>query len=257
MSLSQPLLRNFGWDFARINVRLAESSQRSAQWNYGSSLNDFVERIGQDYWGVVGAEENLQVTESALKFNADLVRVNSISLKVGTLAPIDLQEAQSAASTAEANVYASEAALKGARAQLRQDVMLNPAGTFLPENIEPAEVPNPHAKVNDSEETALEQMVEYSPALGGLREAIRTSILQVHFQQNQVMPQLNIGGQFGVTALAGSTRCTSSSGFGTGLAKNCSAQGGTPAPPALNGFRLPFRRDLWRRAESHAQRAIL
>ena len=136
-------MRNFGWDFARINVRLAESAQRAAQWNYGSSLNDFVERIGQDYWAVVGAEENLQVTESALKFNADLVRVNSISVKVGTLAPIDLQEAQSAAATAEANVYASEAALKSSRAQLRQDVMLNPAGTFLPENIEPAEGPNP------------------------------------------------------------------------------------------------------------------
>ena len=50
MSLVQPLLQNFGWPFATINVRLAESAQRSAQWNYGSSLNDFVERIGEDYW---------------------------------------------------------------------------------------------------------------------------------------------------------------------------------------------------------------
>ncbi len=99
-----------------------------------------------DYWAVVGAAENLEVTESALKFNADLVRINRISVRVGTLAPIDLQEAQSAAATAEANVYAAEAALKSSRAQLRQDVMLNPAGTFLPENIEPADVPNPSAR---------------------------------------------------------------------------------------------------------------
>jgi outer membrane protein len=241
MSLSQPLLRNFGWDFARINVHLAESAQRAAQWNYGSALNDFVERIGQDYWGVVGAAENLQVTESALKFNADLVRVNRISLQVGTLAPIDLQEAESAASTAEANVYSSEAALKSARAQLRQDVMLNPAGTFIPEEIQPAESPNPNVQIDENEENALEQMVEYSPALGGLREAIRTAALQVHFQQNQVMPQLNIGGEFGVTALAGTTRCTSLSGFSApGLELNCSNPNGNPPPPALNGFRLPF-----------------
>jgi outer membrane protein len=239
MSLSQPLLRNFGWDFARINVRLAESSQRAAQWNYGSSLNDFVERIGQDYWAVVGAQENLDVTESALKFNADLVRVNRISLQVGTLAPIDLQEAQSAAATAEANVYASEAALKSSRAQLRQDVMLNPAGTFLPENVEPAEIPDPAVQINDDEESALEQMIEYSPALGGLRESIRTSLLQVRFQQNQVMPQLNIGGQFGVTALAGTTRCASTS-FSTGVAQNCIAGPSVPPAPKYNGFRLPF-----------------
>jgi outer membrane protein len=239
MSLSQPLLRNFGWDFARINVRLAESSQRTAQWNYGAALNDFVQRIGQDYWSVVGAEENLQVTQSALKFNADLVRVNRISLQVGTLAPIDLQEAQSAASTAEANVYASEAALKGARAQLRQDVMLNPSGTFLPEDIEPAEAPNPSVPINENEEAALEQMIEYSPALGGLREAIRTAVIQVRFQQNQVMPQLNIGGEFGVTALAGSTRCASTS-FSTGISPNCISPDVPPTVPKYNGFRLPF-----------------
>ncbi|HJU11339.1 MAG TPA: TolC family protein, partial [Candidatus Binataceae bacterium] len=207
VSLVQPLLRNFGWQFATLNVTLSESAQRTSQWNYGSSLNDFIQRIGNDYWGVVQAQENLRVAESALKFNNDLVRVNRISLQVGTLAPIDLQEAQSAAATAEANVFAAEAALKTARAQLRQDVMLNPAGTFVPEDIEPAEAPNPSYVINTTEETALERMVEYSPALGGLREAIRTALLQVKFAENQTLPQLNLGGEFGVTAVAGSSHC--------------------------------------------------
>src|SRR6185437_9403832 len=95
------------WGFATLNVRLSESAQRTSQWNYGVALNQFVERIGMDYWAVVGAAENLEVAESALKFNADLVRINRISVKVGTLEPIDLQEAQSAAATVEANDCAS------------------------------------------------------------------------------------------------------------------------------------------------------
>ncbi|MGH7934411.1 MAG: TolC family protein, partial [Candidatus Binataceae bacterium] len=78
MSLDQPLLRNFGWNFATINVRLAESGQRESQWQYGGSLNDFVMRVGEDYWGVVQAQENLEVAQTALKFNQDLVRVNRI-----------------------------------------------------------------------------------------------------------------------------------------------------------------------------------
>jgi len=230
-SLVQPLLRNFGWRFATLNVTISESAQRTTQWNYGSSLNDFIQRIGNDYWGVVQAQENLRVAESALKFNNDLVRVNRISLQVGTLAPIDLQEAQSAAATAEANVYAAEAALKTARAQLRQDVMLNPAGTFVPEDIEPAEAPNPGYVINDTEETALERMVEYSPALGGLREAIRTSLLQVKFAQNQVLPQLNLGAQFGATAVSGTSVCVAN--FRVGLPSNCTV---VLAP----GTKLPF-----------------
>jgi outer membrane protein len=235
-SLVQPLLRNFGWNFATINVRLSESAQRSAQWNYGAALNDFVQRIGGDYWSVVGSAENLEVAEAALKFNTDLVRVNRISEQVGTLAPIDLQEAQSAAATAEANVYAAEAALKGSRAQLRQDVMLNPAGTFLPEEIEPADAPNPNVDIHDTEEVALEKMVEYSPSLGGLREAIRTALLQVKFQENQTLPQLNLGTQFGVTALSGTAKCVAA--FSASPFNNCTAPTSTIAPP--NGTRLPF-----------------
>jgi len=226
LSLVQPLLRNFGWDFATISVRLSESAQRASQWSYGSALNDFVERIGNDYWALVAAEENLQVAQSALQFNSDLVRVNRISVQVGTLAPIDLQEAQSAAATAQANVYAAEAALQTARAALRQDVMLNPASTFVPEEIEPAEVPNPAAEIKDSEETALEKMVLYSPALAGLRESIRSTLLQVKFSENQVLPQLNIGSQFGITSARGTVVCSPLPGSTTG--SNCSTTGGAP-----------------------------
>jgi outer membrane protein len=245
VSLVQPLLRNFGWDFARLNVHLAESAQLTAQWAYGSALNDFVQRIANDYWAVVQTVENLQVANSALKFNSDLVRVNRISLQVGTLAPIDLQEAQSAASTAEANVYAAEAALKGARAQLRQDVMLNPNGTFIPEGIEPSDQPNTALEIRETEETALEKMVEYSPALGGLREAIRTSLLQVKFSENQTLPQLNFGFQFGVTAIAGSAKCINFSATGSsGSGGNCDFVRADPGPPPVTahfaGSKLPF-----------------
>jgi len=239
MSLVQPLLRNFGWEFATLNVSLSESAQRTSQWNYGSALNDFVQRIANDYWGVVQADENLQVAESALKFNNDLVRVNRISVRVGTLAPIDLQEAQSAASTAEANVYAAEAALKTSRAALRQDVMLNPAGTFVPEDIEPAQQPNPNIEIKDTEETALEKMVEYSPALGGLRESLRTTLLQVKFAENQTLPELNIGTQFGVTAVAGTTPCTSFNPTAATPGGNCN-EGPPPPTGGFNGRRLPF-----------------
>ena len=161
LSLSQPLLQNFGWQFATINVRIAESGQKQAQWTYGQALQDFVQRIGGEYWNVVLSEENLQVARAALRFNLDLVRQNAISVKVGTLAPIDLQEAQSAAATAEANVYTAEANLKNSRTQLRQDVMLNPYGTFLPEEIQPLTRPNPSEQIIVDEERALELAVEY------------------------------------------------------------------------------------------------
>ncbi len=245
LSLSQPLLQNFGWQFATINVRIAESGEREQQWNYGQALMDFVQRIGGEYWSVVLSEENLEVARAALKFNSDLVRQNSISVKVGTLAPIDLQEAQSAEATAAANVYTAEANLRNSRIQLREDVMLNPQGTFLPEEIQPITRPNPQQQIVIDNERALELAVEYLPSLAGMREAIRNALLQVKFAENQALPQLNLGAQIGLTATSGTVKCSAlSSAFASGATSNCFAFAPNPTPPPatipIMGNKLPF-----------------
>jgi outer membrane protein len=239
MSISQPLLQNFGWQFATINVRLAQSAQRSAQWTYGSALNDFVQHIGNDYWGVVQAQENLQVAQAALKFNNDLVRVNGENVRVGMMAKVNLYEARSAAATAKANLEAARAALEIALTTLRQDVTLNPGTTFMGEEIEPGQEPDRNLAIADNNETVLEKMFEYSPALAGLREAITTAMLQVKYSQNQVLPQLNIGAEFGLTSEAGATSCTAS--FSVPTYANCfNPSGPKVAAGQNNAAELPF-----------------
>ncbi|HUY19699.1 MAG TPA: TolC family protein [Candidatus Binataceae bacterium] len=239
VSLSQPLLRNFGWRFATLTVRLAESAQKQAQWQMAQQLEDFVSRVGSDYWGVVQGEENLQVAQESLKFNQDLVRQNHISVRVGTMAPLDLQEAQSATATAAANVYTAQAQLKTARVTLRQDVMLNPEHTFLPAEVEPADQPVLPAKVDQNEEQALETAVLYQPSLGGMREAIRTALMQVKFQENQLLPQVNLSAQIANTGMAGDAQCGAV--FGS-TSPNCFNPSLSGAPP-LNGVKLPFEGD--------------
>ncbi|MGH7906648.1 MAG: TolC family protein, partial [Candidatus Binataceae bacterium] len=240
VSLSQPLLRNFGWGFATINVRLAESAQKQAQWSMAQNLMNFVQRVGNDYWGLVLAAENLEVAREALKFNGDLVRDNRISVHVGTLAPLDLQEAQSAEATAASNVYTAEAQLKTARVALREDVMLNPRHAFLPQIIIPADQPNPQMRIDQDETRALEIAVLYQPTLGGLREAIRQSLMQVKFQQNQLLPQFNVQAQIGNNALAGNVLCSST--FGNSALANC-FNAALPVIPGqiVNGVELPFK----------------
>ncbi|HLX37213.1 MAG TPA: TolC family protein, partial [Candidatus Binataceae bacterium] len=244
VSISQPLLQNFGWQFATINVRVAESGQKQAQWTYAQSLQDFIQTVSGDYWNVVLQEENLDVQRAALKFNQDLVRQNGISVKVGTLAPLDLQEAESAAATAAANVFTAEANLKTARAQLRQDVMFNPENTFLPADVEPAEKPAPHDPVTIDENSALETAVEYRPTLSSMREGIRAALLQVQFAENQTLPTLNIGAQIGVTNTAGHARCNTPLTTPMAFSGNCTPSGDEPGTmmgfPTDSGSKLPF-----------------
>ena len=234
LSVSQPLLRNFGWNFATLNVRIAESSQKASQWNMEQTIEDFVLRIGTDYWNVVDAEENLQVAEYALRLNSDLVRQNRISLQVGTLAPIDLQEAQSAEATSAANVYTAQAAQRAARAALRQDIMMNPSSTFVPQEIEPTDKPNPAREMNPNEEVALETAIQFRPSLEAMREGIRGALMQVKFSENQTLPQLNLGAQFGLNSTAGTTPCIRN--IASILNGNCAAAPRVPGSGTKLGF---------------------
>jgi outer membrane protein len=239
LSLSQPLLQNFGWRFATINVRLAESAQRVSQWNYASSLNDFVQRIGNDYWGVVQAQENLKVQQSALEFNNDLVRVNGASVRIGMMAPVNLSEALSAAATARANVQAAQAGVDIAEATLRQDVAFNPARAVLAQPIEPLERPDTHSDQRESDQAAFEKMIDDSPSLAGLRESIVGALIQVKYAENQTLPQLNLGVQFGITSEAGNSKCTAT--FTVPSYANCFDPTGPKVMPGQdNAAELPF-----------------
>jgi outer membrane protein len=231
LSLSQPLLRSFGFRFATINVRIAEANQKASQFTYEQQLSDFILKVSDDYWNVVRAEENLEVAREAYKLAADLVRQNEISVRVGVLAPLDLQEAQSEQATNAANVYQADNTLAVARAALRQDVMLNPSRTFLPQQIEPSDKPTGAENIAANEEQSLELAMEYRPELASMRQMIRGLLLQVKFAENQTLPQLNLGAQFGLSATAGTTKCTT---VFPGFPTNCTTLSGS------HGNKLPF-----------------
>ncbi|MGH7949418.1 MAG: TolC family protein, partial [Candidatus Binataceae bacterium] len=77
--------------------------------------------------------------------------------------------------------------------------------------------------------------VQFRPSLAGMREAIRGALMQVKFAENQLLPQVNLGTQFGLTATAGKTGCLSTFGSST-IPPNCFVSPG----PTPNGFQLPF-----------------
>ena len=76
---------------------------------------------------------------------------------------------------------------------------LNHADAMLASDIEPLQQPDIHYGPIEADNDAFRQMLEDSPALAGLRESIRSALIQVKFAENQTLPQLNLGAQFGIT----------------------------------------------------------
>lgn len=235
MSLSQPLLRNFGLDFATINVRIAQASQAQAQYTFEQQLSDFVLRIATDYWNVVRAFENLQVNEGALKLAEDTLNQDLARLKMGMAAQIDVREAQSKVANWRAAVLATQNELATTNAILRQEVMLNGEHALLPERIEPSDQPSGVERLDVDEEGSLERAMENRPELGAMREAIRGQMLRARYAANQTLPQLNMSAQVAVDSTAGSVNCFH---FHDVSLQNCTATSSDGS--FVPGTRLPF-----------------
>ena len=140
---------------------------------------------------------------------------------------------------------------------LRQDVGLNPDSAVLAREIEPVQRPrfSPAPEESQSDKTAFDQMLNYSPALAGMRESIRSALIQVKYSENQTLPQLNLGAQFGVTSEAGDATCTAS--ITVPSYANCFTPRGPVVRRAAQRGRTSFRWRLRFSTEPHVQLYLL
>src|SRR5262249_26012983 len=101
-----------------------------------------------------------------------------------------------------------------------------------------------HEPVALDEEGALKLAVMYRPTLASMREAIRAQLLQVQMAENGVLPQLNFGGQIGITNTAGTAKCNAPFGGPPGVQNSGNCTPTHPGAPPIflpnSGSRLPF-----------------
>jgi outer membrane protein TolC len=237
LSLSQPLLRNFGFRFATINLRIAELRQKGSQYQYEKDLSDFVLRVATEYWLLVRAEENRQIARQALQLAKDLLRQDDAVLGEGMVAELAVKEASAAVAGRDSGVATAEDGLNSARAALAEDVMAAGRSQVEPPPIEPLDrggftLPEPV----DRQEDALETAMEFRPELEVIRQGLGAIGLKQQYAENQTLPQLDLQAQFGVSAAAGTTPCLATSASLPGV-KTCTLQGpGLPRPGGEGPF---------------------
>lgn len=201
-SVTQPLLRDFGWGLSYLVVRIAEASSQAALHTYQAHLADFVLRVIEAYWGVVRATEELQVRKQGLELARTVVRQNRARASVGLLPPVAVKEAESTAALREEQVIAAENALDVARKTLRQLLHWSPRGTFFPRPIEPVDAPETEP-VEVDQQRSLERAITKRPEVLASRRRLRSRRLDLRLKENHLLPRVDLTGSYGVNAISG------------------------------------------------------
>jgi outer membrane protein TolC len=201
-SLNQPLLRNFGLNFAYLLVDVTNLQSEAAAWTYRAQLADFVKRVISAYWVVVFTRQNLVVQQQSLELARQTLRENNERVRVGLLAPVAVKEAESQAASREQQVIVANNQLDNALRLLRQIVYLQKGDSFIPQAIEPIEEPRT-APVSVDADRALNLALEERPEVHAQTLDLQSKQLTARVRENQLLPRVDFVGNVGLNGLSG------------------------------------------------------
>ncbi|MCE2513943.1 MAG: TolC family protein, partial [Acidobacteria bacterium] len=94
---TQPLLRGFGIDPARQQLSVTRVNRAIADVDLRETITNTLSSVRDAYWELVYTVQTVAVQRQALELAEQLVRDNRARVEIGTLAPIDIVQAQSEA----------------------------------------------------------------------------------------------------------------------------------------------------------------
>lgn len=217
--ITQPLLRGFG---ILPNTRLIIEARRTIKVGF-SQLEQQVmattAQVSNDYWELVYARENVKVEEAALGVSQQLFDENSRRLQIGTLSSLDVLTAQSQlASDKQALVQAQSVQLQD-ETTLLNDITKDPLGPALmgAEIIPTTNISTPDTGESVQIADAVKEAWQKRPELKQASLNLENAGTDVKATRNELLPSVNLFGEYIASGLGGIQTVTSPGGAVTAV----------------------------------------
>jgi outer membrane protein len=231
-SLTQPLLRRFGFFANRAPIIIAQRGVRQSRANFEAQLNDTVQRVINQYWDVVQARKTLEVLKKSLELAEASYQRDKRALELGALPPLDIYRSESQVAQRKVPVIQAEYSLKQVENALRQTVGADldaRAGALDLELTETAET-NGKLEIVDLQES-LANALRNRPEIEAQNQQLAIDDTNARLASNNLRPDLNLSATYTSSGLGGivfdnSGALVSNGGFGDSISQ-------------LGGFNFP------------------
>ena len=200
-SISQSLLRGFGTDVTRAPIEVARRSREISRVQFEQVVIATVQAVDSAYWNLIYAIDNLKVKQHSLKLAQDLLDQTRTRVRIGTSAPIDIVQSEATVASRELDIIVAENQLENA-ADLLKDLM----GFENPQDWNSRVVPTDALEVTTTTAELEQSIAEALQRRPDLRQReLETEIDQINVltARNAVLPQLNLGLNYGLTGVGG------------------------------------------------------
>jgi outer membrane protein TolC len=207
---TQPLLRNFRIDTVRQQLALNQKARQSADVELQATITRTSRNVRNAYWDLSFAINNLAAQRQSLELAQRLLRDNERRVQIGTMAPIDIVEAQSEVARNEEAVIVAEAAISQAEDRLRALILDPRDPDFWTARLEPSDDAPYQAQAVDVD-GAVRRALQNRSDLAQARNGLEQNDISIRFLRNQILPEVNAQARRPITAWWASAACASSS----------------------------------------------
>ena len=207
----QPLLRNFRIDATRQQLLVSTNNRDISDIQLRETVVQTVRNVKSAYWNLVYARYSLAVQQQALDLAQESLRNNRTRVEVGTMAPIDIVEAESEVARNEEAVILAEAAIERAEDQLRALIFDPSTPDFWATAIETTEEPTLQMQPIDID-SAIRNAVNQRTDLRRAKKGLESNDINIRYFHNQTLPDVNLQFNYGFQGLGG-TRFERGAGF--------------------------------------------
>jgi outer membrane protein len=204
-SYTQPLLRNFRMDANRQNIQLSQKRQEISDIQLRQTLTQTTRDVRSSYLVLVNAIGALDVAQQSLELARTSLRNNERRVEVGSMAPIELIQAQAEVASQEEQVIVAEGQIKAAEDNLRVLIMNPNQPDFWSTKLEPADKPTLTPQPIDVD-AAIANALANRTDLAQSRKQIESTDVQLKYLRNQKLPGLDVVANYNLVGYAGTQR---------------------------------------------------
>jgi outer membrane protein TolC len=224
---TQPILRGFSIDTTRQQLQVTQINRDISDVQLKSTVTNTVSNVRNAYWDYVFAVQSVEVARQSVDLANKLVQDNQTRVQVGTMAPIDVVQAQAQAATAQQNLVGAQATMRTAELALKRLIV---GGTSDPNwNAELDPIDRPEFQPEEVDiEAAVRRALSQRTDLEIAKKNVQANSVTLKYLNNQVLPQADLTAAYGLNGLGGTRIERTASGIG--------GQGGTIANIFPGGY---------------------
>src|SRR3954466_11137872 len=199
----QPLFRNFTIDATRRQLKVTKINRDISDLQLRATITNTLSNVRNAYWDYVFAVQSVDVARQSVALATQLVKDNQTRVEVGTMAPIDVVQAESQAATQQQLLVAAIGSMRTSELALKRLIV---GGTQDPNwgvRLDPTDRPEFRAEPIDIE-AAVRRALSERTDLQIAKKNIEANDVTLKYLVDQMRPQVDLSTTYGLLGFGGS-----------------------------------------------------